>query len=46
MEHMERHMGSIEGQVDIWKIWNNWWTFGRYPRRSGNMEDMKIWVDI
>lgn len=46
MEDLERHIGSIEGQVDIWKIWKNRWTYGRYRRTGGHMEDMKIWVDM
>jgi len=46
MEDMERHMGSMKGQVDIWKAWKNWWTFERYQRRGGYMEDMEIWVNM
>jgi len=46
MEDMERHMGSMKGQVDIWKAWKNWWTFDRYQRRGGHMDYMEIWVNM
>jgi len=35
----DRHMVDIEGQVDIWKIWKNRLTYGRY---EGQLDIQKI----
>jgi len=45
-EDMERYMGSIEGQLDIWKAWKNWWTYERFGRTGGHLADIKGEVDI